>query len=118
MAAWCGPSSVREPVCKDRHDQRRSPSEPSGRPFELRAYDVEPDDLAAETVAQKIRMSAEQVFKNLVASGDKHGVCLAVVPGNCELDLKALAKTTGDKKIELVLLKEDHRLKPIVNGMH
>jgi hypothetical protein len=73
---------------------------------ELRPYDVDPDDLAAETVAQKIGMSPEQVFKTLVARGDKHGVCLAVVPGNCELDLKALAKTTGDKQIETVLLKE------------
>ena len=57
--------------------------------YELRSYDVDPDDLAAETVAQKIGMSPEQVFKTLVARGDKHGVCLAVVPGNCELDLKA-----------------------------
>jgi Cys-tRNA(Pro)/Cys-tRNA(Cys) deacylase len=74
--------------------------------YELRSYDVDPDDLAAETVAEKIGMSPEQVFKTLVARGDKHGVCLAVVPGNCELDLKALAKTTGDKRIETVLLKE------------
>ena len=65
--------------------------------YELRSYDVDPDDLAAETVAQKIGMPLEQVFKTLVARGDKHGVCLAVVPGDCELDLKALAKTTGSK---------------------
>src|ERR1700730_2772872 len=52
--------------------------------YELRSYDVDPDDLAAETVAQKIGMSPEQVFKTLVARGDKHGVCLAVVPGNCD----------------------------------
>jgi Cys-tRNA(Pro)/Cys-tRNA(Cys) deacylase len=54
--------------------------------YELRSYDVDPDNLAAESVAQKIGMSPEQVFKTLVARGDKHGVCLAVVPGNCELD--------------------------------
>ncbi len=66
-----------------------------GVPFELRAYEVNPDDLAAETVARKIGMPAEQVFKTLVARGDKHGVCLAVVPGNCELDLKALARVTA-----------------------
>jgi Cys-tRNA(Pro)/Cys-tRNA(Cys) deacylase len=74
--------------------------------FELRAYEVDPDDLAAETVAGKVGMPPEQVFKTLVAKGDKHGVCLAVVPGNCELDLKALARATGDKKIDTVPLKE------------
>jgi Cys-tRNA(Pro)/Cys-tRNA(Cys) deacylase len=84
--------------------------------YELRSYDVDPDDLAAETVAQKIGMSPEQVFKTLVARGDKHGVCLAVVPGNCELDLKALAKTTGDKKIELVLLKDVEPLTGYIRG--
>jgi Cys-tRNA(Pro)/Cys-tRNA(Cys) deacylase len=77
-----------------------------GVPFELRAYEVDPDDLAAETVARKVGLPSEQVFKTLVARGDKHGVCLAVVPGNCELDLKALAKATGDKKIDTVPLKE------------
>jgi Cys-tRNA(Pro)/Cys-tRNA(Cys) deacylase len=84
--------------------------------YELRTYDVDPDDLAAETVAQKIGMPPEQVFKTLVARGDKHGVCLAVVPGNCELDLKALAKTTGDKKIETVLMKELEPLTGYIRG--
>jgi Cys-tRNA(Pro)/Cys-tRNA(Cys) deacylase len=69
-------------------------------PFELRAYEVDPEDLSAETVARKIGMPPKQVFKTLVARGDKHGVCLAVVPGNCELDLKTLARATGDKKID------------------
>lgn len=77
-----------------------------GVPFELRAYEVDPDDLAAETVALKVGLPPEQVFKTLVARGDKHGVCLAVVPGDCELDLKALARATGDKKIDTVPLKE------------
>jgi Cys-tRNA(Pro)/Cys-tRNA(Cys) deacylase len=84
--------------------------------YELRSYDVDPDDLAAETVAQKIGMPLEQVFKTLVARGDKHGVCLAVVPGDCELDLKALAKTTGDKRIETVLLKEVEPLTGYIRG--
>ena len=84
--------------------------------YELRSYDVDPDDLAAETVAQKIGMSPEQVFKTLVARGDKQGVCLAVVPGNCELDLKALARATGDKKIETVLLKEVEPLTGYIRG--
>jgi Cys-tRNA(Pro)/Cys-tRNA(Cys) deacylase len=84
--------------------------------YELRSYDVDPDDLAAETVAQKIGMSPEQVFKTLVARGDKHGVCLAVVPGNCELDLKDLAKSTGDKKIDMVQQKEVEPLTGYIRG--
>src|SRR5205823_2046529 len=87
-----------------------------GVPFELRAYEVDPDDLAAESVARKIGMPAEQVFKTLVARGDKHGVCLAVVPGNCALDLKALARATGDKKTDTVPLKEVEPLTGYVRG--
>ena len=61
-----------------------------GVPFELRAYEVDPHDLPAETVARNVGQPAEQVFKTLVARGDKNGVCPAVVPGDCELDLNAL----------------------------
>jgi Cys-tRNA(Pro)/Cys-tRNA(Cys) deacylase len=87
-----------------------------GVPFELRAYEVDPDDLAAETVARKVGLPPEEVFKTLVARGDKHGVCLAVVPGNCELDLKALAKATGDKKIDTVPLKDVEPLTGYIRG--
>jgi Cys-tRNA(Pro)/Cys-tRNA(Cys) deacylase len=90
--------------------------ETMGIPFELRAYDVDPDDLAAESVAQKIQLPAEQVFKTLVARGDKHGVCLAVIPGDCQLDLKALAQATGDKKIDTVPLKEVQPLTGYIRG--
>jgi Cys-tRNA(Pro)/Cys-tRNA(Cys) deacylase len=84
--------------------------------YELREYEVDPNDLAAETVAHKVGLPSEQVFKTLVARGDKHGVCLAVVPGNCELDLKALARATGDKKIETVSLKEVEPLTGYIRG--
>jgi Cys-tRNA(Pro)/Cys-tRNA(Cys) deacylase len=87
-----------------------------GVPFELREYEVDPDDLAAETVARKVGLPAVQVFKTLVARGDKHGVSLAVVPGNCELDLKALARATGDKKIDTVPLKEVESLTGYIRG--
>jgi Cys-tRNA(Pro)/Cys-tRNA(Cys) deacylase len=53
-----------------------------GVPFELWAHEVDPDDLAAETVARKVGLPPGQVFKTLVAREDKQGVCLAVVPGN------------------------------------
>ncbi len=84
--------------------------------YELREYEVDPDDLAAETVARKVGLPPEQVFKTLVARGDKHGVCPAVVPGNCELDLKALARATGDKKIDPVPLKEVEPLTGYIRG--
>jgi Cys-tRNA(Pro)/Cys-tRNA(Cys) deacylase len=87
-----------------------------GVSFELREYDVDPTDLAAETVARKIGMPAEQVFKTLVARGDKNGVCLAVVPGDCQLSLKALAKATGDKKIDTVPLKDVEPLTGYIRG--
>ena len=74
--------------------------------YELREYDVDPDDLAAETVAAKIGLPAGQVFKTLVARGDHHGISMAVIPGNSELDLKGLATATGDRKIQLVSVKE------------
>jgi Cys-tRNA(Pro)/Cys-tRNA(Cys) deacylase len=87
-----------------------------GIPFELREYEIDPEDLAAETVARKIGLPPEQVFKTLVARGDRNGVCLAVLPGDCELDLKALARATGDKKIDTVPLKEVEPLTGYIRG--
>jgi len=74
--------------------------------YELRDYEVDPEDLAAESVAAKVGLPPEQVFKTLVARGDREGSCFAVVPGNCELDLKALAALSGNRKMEMVPLKE------------
>src|SRR5215468_7740635 len=90
--------------------------EEMGIAHELRAYEVDPNDLIAQTVAAKVGLPAEQVFKTLVARGDRHGVCFAVVPGNCRLDLKALAKLTGDRKVETVPLKEVQPLTGYVRG--
>lgn len=87
-----------------------------GIKYELREYDVDPDDLSAETVAKKVNMPPEQVFKTLVARGDKNGVCLAVVPGNAQLDLKALASASSDKKTEVVALKEVQPLTGYIRG--
>jgi Cys-tRNA(Pro)/Cys-tRNA(Cys) deacylase len=80
--------------------------ETQGVAFETREYEVDPEDLSAETVARKIELPIEQVFKTLLARGDRNGLCFAVIPGNTELDLKALAKGTGDRKIDLVPVKE------------
>ncbi|MBI4906151.1 MAG: Cys-tRNA(Pro) deacylase [Acidobacteria bacterium] len=87
-----------------------------GIPYELRDYEVGDDHLDAETVAQRIGMPAEQVFKTLVARGPKTGVCLAVVPGNTQLDLKGLARLAADSKMELVPLKEVQALTGYVRG--
>jgi len=119
--------------------------------YELRAYEVDENDLAAETVAAKIGLPAEQVFKTLVArpvgsgspgpspggfagpsvrpaggssarltSGlnrkDWHGVVMAVVPGDQEVDLKALAVAVGEKKMELVAVKELPALTGYIRG--
>lgn len=84
--------------------------------YELREYEVDPDDLSAETVAKKVGMPAEQVWKTLVARGDRHGVCLAVVPGSGALDPKALARLTGDRKVDTVPLKEVQPLTGYVRG--
>ena len=84
--------------------------------YELREYEVDPDDLAAESVAAKIGMPPEQVFKTLLARGDRHGPCFAVIPGNYELDLKALGKLSGDRKAELVALKEVQPLTGYIRG--
>ena len=84
--------------------------------YELRAYEVDPDDLSAETVTDKIGMPPEQVFKTLVARGDRLGVCLAVIPSNTELDLQALAARTDDRKADLVPLKEVQPLTGSIRG--
>jgi Cys-tRNA(Pro)/Cys-tRNA(Cys) deacylase len=87
-----------------------------GITYELKEYDVDPDDLAAETVAAKVGYPPEQVFKTLAVRGDRNGVCLAVIPGNYELDFKALAQLTGDRKTEMVPLKEVQALTGYVRG--
>lgn len=87
-----------------------------GIAYELREYVVTPDDLAAETVAAKLALSPDQVFKTLVVRGDKTGVCLAVIPGNTQLDLKALAKLTDDRTVEPVPLKDVQQLTGYIRG--
>ena len=84
--------------------------------YELREYEVDPDDLAAETVAAKIGLPPEQVFKTLVARGDRNGVCLAVIPGDQELNLKALAAVAGERKTQLVPVKELQTLTGYIRG--
>jgi len=88
--------------------------------YELRQYEADPNDLAAETVAAKIGLPPEQVFKTLVARGDRskdrNGIVMAVIPGDQELNLKALAAAAGERKIQLVPVKELQALTGYIRG--
>jgi Cys-tRNA(Pro)/Cys-tRNA(Cys) deacylase len=87
-----------------------------GLRYEWRDYLVDPEDLSAEAVAAKLGMPPDQVFKTLVARGDRTGVLLAVVPGCAELALKALARLSGDRSAETVALKEIQPLTGYIRG--
>ena len=87
-----------------------------GIPYEIREYEVDENDLTAENVARKIGLPPEQVFKTLVARGERNGVLFAVVPGDQTLDLKALAQVSGDKKTDTVALKEVQPLTGYIRG--
>jgi Cys-tRNA(Pro)/Cys-tRNA(Cys) deacylase len=77
-----------------------------GFSYRLVEYPFDEEDLGAASVAEKIGMPLDRVYKTLVARGDKTGVFLAVIPGDSELDLKSVAALTGNKKCDLVHLKE------------
>jgi Cys-tRNA(Pro)/Cys-tRNA(Cys) deacylase len=82
----------------------------------LLSYEVDPADLAAERIAEKLGLPPEAVFKTLVARGDRTGVCLAVIPGNLLLNLKSLAKLTSNRHVEPVALKELQPLTGYIRG--
>ncbi|MFO0760503.1 MAG: Cys-tRNA(Pro) deacylase [Byssovorax sp.] len=84
--------------------------------YELRTYEVDDEHLDAATVARLVGLLPEQTFKTLVARGDRHGVCFAVLPADTHLDLKALAKLTGDRKVDTVPLKEVQPLTGYIRG--
>ncbi len=87
-----------------------------GIPFDLREYDVDPEDLTAITVAKKIGMPPEQVFKTLLTTGGRTGILMAAIPANTELDLKSLAAASRNKKVELVAVKEVLGLTGYIRG--
>jgi Cys-tRNA(Pro)/Cys-tRNA(Cys) deacylase len=87
-----------------------------GIAYEVREYEVDPDDLSAEKVAAAIGLPLAQVFKTLVARGDRGGVLLAVSPGDKELDLKAVAQASGNRKVEMVHLNDVQPLTGYIRG--
>ena len=84
--------------------------------YELKTYPVDEEHLDAVHVAKEVGMPPEQVFKTLCVRGDKTGVIFAVIPGNGELDLKALARVSGNKRCEMVHLKEVLPLTGYIRG--
>lgn len=74
--------------------------------YELVEYQVDPENLAADHVAEELGEPIEQVYKTLVLRGDKNGVFVCVVAGNREVDLKKAAKVSGNKKAEMIAMKE------------
>ena len=77
-----------------------------GIKYSTSQYEVNEDELDAISVAQKIGAAPDTVFKTLVTIGDKTGHNVFVIPGNCELNLKKAAQASGNKKIEMIKMKD------------
>jgi Cys-tRNA(Pro)/Cys-tRNA(Cys) deacylase len=84
--------------------------------YRLLEYEVDPEDLTATTVARKIGMPAEQVFKTLLTTDGAGAHFFAVVPGDAELDFKKLAKAAGVRRAEMVSLKDVQPLTGYIRG--
>ena len=78
----------------------------AGIKYNLIPYEFDENDLAAQHVADSLGQDIAMVFKTLVLQGDKTGHIVCVVPGDMEVDLKALAKTSGNKKVEMIAMKD------------
>jgi len=84
--------------------------------YQLREYEVDEEDLSAESVARKVGLPPEQVFKTLVCRGDRTGPLFVAVPAAAELDFKAAARLSGDRSVEMVPLREVQPLTGYVRG--
>jgi Cys-tRNA(Pro)/Cys-tRNA(Cys) deacylase len=74
--------------------------------YDLIPYEFDENDLAAQHVAESLGQDIAKVFKTLVLHGDKTGYIVCVIPGDKEVDLKALAKVSGNKKVEMIPMKD------------
>lgn len=74
--------------------------------YELVPYEVDEENLAATHVAEQLGEDISQVYKTLVLRGDRNGIFVCVIPGDCEVDLKAAAKLSGNKSAEMIHMKE------------
>ena len=87
-----------------------------GIEYEIKTYEVDEEDLSAVHVAETVGMEISKIFKTLVTRGDKTGIIMAVIGGADELNLKALAKASGNKHVEMIALKELFPLTGYVRG--
>ena len=78
----------------------------AGIPYEVAEYEVDESDLSGVHLAETLGIDVERVFKTLVTRGDKNGLHVFVIPAAEELDLKKCAAVTGDKRIEMIAVKE------------
>lgn len=90
--------------------------EAAGIPCRESFYEYDEKDLSGTHAAEAIGMPAEQVFKTLVARGEKTGINVFCIPVCCELDLKKAARAAGDKNMELVAVKELLSLTGYIRG--
>lgn len=87
-----------------------------GIPFEIREYEVDPDDVSAIAVAKKVGMPPEQVFKTLLTTDGAREYVFAVIPGDAELDFKKLARAAGMRRVEMTPLKDVQPLTGYIRG--
>lgn len=85
-------------------------------PYELASYEVDESDLSAASVAQKLGLNPDMVFKTLVLRGDKTGIFVCVIPGPEELNLKKAAQASGNKSASMIALKEILDLTGYIRG--
>ena len=88
----------------------------AGIAYELRHYEVDENDLSAESVAGKIELPPEQVFKTLITQGDATGYLFALLPAGTELDPRLLAKASGNKRVEVVPLRDVQAVTGYIRG--
>ena len=78
----------------------------AGIPYETVEYEVDENDLSGMHIAEQTGLDPEMMFKTLVTRGDKRGPIVFCIPVNAELDLKKCARAAGDKRVELIAVKE------------
>jgi Cys-tRNA(Pro)/Cys-tRNA(Cys) deacylase len=88
----------------------------AGIAYELREYPIDESDLSAERAAAKLGMAPETVFKTLITHGDRSGPVMACIPAGTELDLRALGEASGNKRVEMVALKDVLELTGYIRG--
>lgn len=84
--------------------------------YGVKEYEVNEDDLGAVAVAAKTGIDIDRIYKTLVLKGDKKGYIVACIPGGSEVDLKALAKVSGNKRVEMIAMKDLEKLTGYIRG--